>query len=263
MSYFGKNIRKIRTVKKLSQTAFADLFGLNRGNIGAYEEGRSEAKIDTIISIAKYFGISIDSLLTKELTINDIYNFNIFDKKLNNHTSTPENQPAIENLKKQKGIPLVEKEMFSRYINNLKNKDFVFHLPVIKIPGLNGKWRVFEMPGCSMHKGQYGIFDGDWLFCQHKAKTNHHYKEEGIYVIVTQQDIHIGKVVYKKGKITIRSENISYPNKQIEEKQVQEVWEMRSLYSKRKFTGLAVESRLLKLEEEMEKLKKELEQQAK
>ncbi|MTI32320.1 helix-turn-helix domain-containing protein, partial [Xanthovirga aplysinae] len=49
MSYIGKNIRKIRSVKKLSQAAFAQLFDLGRATVGAYEEGRAEPKIDTII----------------------------------------------------------------------------------------------------------------------------------------------------------------------------------------------------------------------
>ena len=37
MSFFGKNIKKIRIAKKLSQTAFAELFGLKRTALGAYE----------------------------------------------------------------------------------------------------------------------------------------------------------------------------------------------------------------------------------
>ena len=49
MSFFGKNIRKIRSVKTLSQQAFAELFDLKRGTLGAYEEGRSEPKIETIL----------------------------------------------------------------------------------------------------------------------------------------------------------------------------------------------------------------------
>ncbi|MBC8084861.1 MAG: helix-turn-helix transcriptional regulator, partial [Hymenobacter sp.] len=78
MSYVGKNIRKIRTVKKLSQAAFAELFGLARPSVGAYEEGRSEPKMETLIQIAQHFGLSVDLLLTKELTVNELYNFDIF-----------------------------------------------------------------------------------------------------------------------------------------------------------------------------------------
>jgi transcriptional regulator with XRE-family HTH domain len=75
MSYFGKNIRKIRIVKKMSQTEFAELFELKRTALGSYEEGRAEAKIDTVIRIADYFHLTLDQLLRKELTINEIFHF--------------------------------------------------------------------------------------------------------------------------------------------------------------------------------------------
>lgn len=80
MSYVGKNIKKIRSVKNLNQSQFADLFELKRASIGAYEEGRAEPKIATLIEIAKHFGISTDDLLNKELSVNDLYHFDIFKK---------------------------------------------------------------------------------------------------------------------------------------------------------------------------------------
>lgn len=80
MSYVGKNIKKIRSVKNLNQTQFAELFDLKRASIGAYEEGRAEPKIATLIEIAKKFGISVDELLNKELSVNDLFHFDIFKK---------------------------------------------------------------------------------------------------------------------------------------------------------------------------------------
>lgn len=81
MSCFGKNIRKLRIAKKMTQTEFAELFNLKRTAVGSYEEGRAEAKIDTIIKIADHFKLSLDQLLKKELTINEIFHFN--DELLN------------------------------------------------------------------------------------------------------------------------------------------------------------------------------------
>lgn len=75
MSFFGKNIKKIRSVKHMSQLDFAALFDLKRGTLGAYEEGRSEPKIDTIIKVSQYFNVSTDQLLTGELTVNQLLNF--------------------------------------------------------------------------------------------------------------------------------------------------------------------------------------------
>jgi len=75
MSFIGKNIKKIRSVKKISQKEMSAILGVSRASVGSYEEGRAEPKIDTIICIAKHFSITIDALLTREITVNDITNF--------------------------------------------------------------------------------------------------------------------------------------------------------------------------------------------
>ncbi len=77
MSFFGKNIRKIRSIKKISQTEFANIFDLSRASVGSYEEGRAEPKIDIITKVANYFSITIDELINKELTVNELYHFDV------------------------------------------------------------------------------------------------------------------------------------------------------------------------------------------
>lgn len=72
MSIFGKNIKKIRVLKNLSQQEFGDLFEISRGSIGSYEEGRAEPKLETVIKIASHYHINIEKLLVKELTVNEI-----------------------------------------------------------------------------------------------------------------------------------------------------------------------------------------------
>lgn len=78
MSLIGKNIKKIRSLKKMNQQEFADIFDLKRASIGAYEEGRADPKIKVVIEIAKNFGISLDDFLQKELTVNDLAHFDLF-----------------------------------------------------------------------------------------------------------------------------------------------------------------------------------------
>ena len=75
MSFIGKNIKKIRTVKGLNQTDFGKMFNLTRGSIGSYEEGRAEPKIETLKEIAKKFSITLDSIITTELTVNQLSGF--------------------------------------------------------------------------------------------------------------------------------------------------------------------------------------------
>ena len=78
MTQIGTNIKKLRSVKGLSQQAFGELFNLTRGNISSYEEFRAEPKISVILQIAKYFSIPVAHLLEKKLTVNEILNFGIF-----------------------------------------------------------------------------------------------------------------------------------------------------------------------------------------
>ncbi len=76
MSKIGANIKKIRTTKGLSQQAFAELFDLTRGNISSYEDNRAEPRIETLVRIANYFCIPVDSFIQDQLTINEILQFN-------------------------------------------------------------------------------------------------------------------------------------------------------------------------------------------
>jgi transcriptional regulator with XRE-family HTH domain len=109
MSRIGKNIRKIRATKGLSQTAFAELFGITRASVGAYEEERAEPKTDIMLQIANYFSIPIEALLTEELTVNRLAKFNtkaVLDEKIYQH---------------KKSIPFITRWNWNDFLNN---KDF-------------------------------------------------------------------------------------------------------------------------------------------
>jgi len=87
MSFFGKNIRNIRSIKKISQSEFASIFDLSRASVGSYEEGRAEPKIEIINKVAKYFSITIDELINKELTVNELYHFDVGNEHVFKNTS--------------------------------------------------------------------------------------------------------------------------------------------------------------------------------
>jgi DNA-binding XRE family transcriptional regulator len=85
----------------MNQTEFADLFDLKRTALGSYEEGRAEAKIETLIKIADYFNISLDQLLRKEITVNEIFHFK--------HDFSEKHNPEI---------PLIPSDKFEDYLRN-------------------------------------------------------------------------------------------------------------------------------------------------
>jgi len=127
--HFGKNIKKIRSIKKLSQQAFAEMFGLKRSNIGSYEEERAEPKLEIIIKIAEHFNISVDSLVNREITVNELYNFHLPDEHITNNRDDNKQQFI-------KGIPLLSSnevmlKPLARASTESENQ--------INLPGLNDK----------------------------------------------------------------------------------------------------------------------------
>ncbi|GAA5028410.1 hypothetical protein GCM10011506_14690 [Marivirga lumbricoides] len=79
MSKYGENIKKIRSVRGLTQSHLADMIDVSRAVVSSYEEGRAEPKIETIIKTAEIFHISIDTLLKKNITVNQLSGFAIPD----------------------------------------------------------------------------------------------------------------------------------------------------------------------------------------
>lgn len=148
MSFIGKNIKKIRTVKKINQADFADLFGLARASVGSYEEGRAEPKVDTIIAIANHFGISIDLLLKKELTVNELYRFDIFRPELLTGEVAPKaTLPQPETFAiTTPGIPLISAAEVGEYVVQKGANTFTAQQPQLQLPFLpKGNYRAFEV----------------------------------------------------------------------------------------------------------------------
>jgi transcriptional regulator with XRE-family HTH domain len=152
MSHFGRNIKKIRTAKKISQTAFADLFNLKRGSIGAYEEGRAEAKIDTIVEIAAFFKLSIEQFVCKDLTFNEIYHI------------TEKSQKFIDtNLQKKSeaAVPFVSLQVRSEFISKFNDQNYLSGLQSLSIPNINPKSIAFELADFDFDPLNYFIRHGD------------------------------------------------------------------------------------------------------
>jgi len=67
MIYLGQNIKKLRKEMKLTQDQFGDLFCIPGKTIQAYENRGIEMPYQKLIVLSRYFKISIEDLLTKQL----------------------------------------------------------------------------------------------------------------------------------------------------------------------------------------------------
>ena len=67
MNYLSKNIKYIRTLKKLSQEQFADDLKVSRSRISSYEENRAKPPISFLIALSNYAKITMDVLIKEKL----------------------------------------------------------------------------------------------------------------------------------------------------------------------------------------------------
>ena len=63
---FGKKLKELRIEKGLSQRALGEIFNVCNQTISFWENGSREPDLDTLTNIARYFEVTIDSLLTEE-----------------------------------------------------------------------------------------------------------------------------------------------------------------------------------------------------
>ena len=66
----GYTIRKIRTLRKMTQKQLGDLIGIDDSTIRKYESGRLNAKPDTLEKIANALDVNVETLLFSEINYN-------------------------------------------------------------------------------------------------------------------------------------------------------------------------------------------------
>ncbi len=227
-STIGKNIKIIRSAQKISQSEFSELFGVSRASVGSYEEGRAEPRIDTIISIANRFSLSIDALLTKELTFDELYQLNIIE-----HDTSAEDAQRLEILDKdhrREDTPLVVKENYLEYIVNYDHKDYINSLPFIQLPNTqHEKTRAFEVQDNAMEFNGHGLLHGDILSCSLVKKED--LVEGEVYVLVTDQNVYVRRLVKTKPTLEFRPDNPNFIRLDWSKHNWQELWKVDGFYS--------------------------------
>ena len=218
--YLSKNIKILRKQKHLTQAKFADKIGVKRSVIGAYEEGRSEPKLNLLQDICRYFKVSIDDLLTKDLEKNEAPLY----VSGNNLRVLP---IIVDRNTDEEQTPLVPVKVSAGYALGYGDSDYIGELPHFNLPfpELAGQksYRVFQIEGDSMNP----IVTGSYVICEYVQdwKT---IRDNHCYVVVTQED----GVVYKrlenhitdKKEIKLISDNTDYEPYYLNINQVVEVW---------------------------------------
>lgn len=63
MSAIGERIKELRLEKKVTQKEIAEGIGINPVSVQRFEYGSMRPRLDTLISLADYFDVSLDYLV--------------------------------------------------------------------------------------------------------------------------------------------------------------------------------------------------------
>lgn len=218
MSCFGKNIRKLRQLKSYSQQEIADLIGVKRGALSAYEEGRSEPKINTIIRTANYFSIPIDQLLTKELTVNELLNFN--SKLTVDETLQRKSFPKI---------PFINKLNTTDYLRYHNKKDFIQNMVFVQLPlSLEEKYRAFEVQDLEMSYKAEGLFPKDIVVGKPTALSD--LSNEKLCIVVSTS-VSVRYVSISKEGVRLRANHPAIDDEWLQAEDIAEIWEVVGIFN--------------------------------
>lgn len=204
MTHIGKNIKKIRNVKSLSQQAFAELFDLTRGNISSYEEARAEPKIEVIIRIANFFGIPLTDFIEKDLSVNELLHYN---------THLVIETEKLKIIRQLANVPYISAPYISDYIQQHNDPAFMRKLPILTIPG-NAKSELIAIEVCDANElpAEVEFHNGDILIFEQVTKENIHRITDKLGMTIESESLKFGIYKTEAGTITLHLNDwVKYP----------------------------------------------------
>ncbi len=244
------NLRFLRQRQNITQQELGSKLGIKGSRIRDYELGLAEPKLDLLVELVRYFNISLDELLTTDLT---------HPVKIVNKHPAMEQQARIlvisDDGQGGENIVHVPAKARAGYLTGFEDPGFIDQLPTYRLPGVrNGTYRSFEITGDSMLPLQPGtIVVGQYVESWRDIKNNH------TYILVTKED----GIVYKrvinrvksKGQLVLLSDNPSYEPYVIPIEEVSEAW---SYYCHLSNAGAQQKSNLEQLLNAVEDLRSEV-----
>lgn len=215
LTMLQQNLKYLRRKTGISQQILANSIGVSRTTLGDYERGRTEPDIESLIVMADYFDISIDSLLRKDLKKEDYEIIRNKDFRVLAITIDSENRENIE---------LIGTKAEAGYLESFNDPEYLEDLPKIFFPNIpQGTYRGFEIRGDSM----LPMEPGNIVICSYLENLID-IKNDKTYVVVSKS----GGIVYKRLKrldrtseILLTSDNDVYSPYTLPLEEIAEIWE--------------------------------------
>ncbi|MEM9052667.1 MAG: helix-turn-helix domain-containing protein [Bacteroidota bacterium] len=223
----NENIKFLRKRRRYTQEQFAELIGIKRSLVGAYEEGRADPRLNNLIKMSEVFKVSLDALISKDVSSEEAYNKNAI-----NTTSGPKVLAITVDKNEKENIEFVQQKASAGYLNGFSDPEYVEELPKFNLPNLptHATYRAFEINGDSMLPLQSGtIIIGQYL------EQIGDIRNGKTYVLLTKQEGVVYKRVFnyieEKGSLFLVSDNKAYSPYEISPSDVLEIWESRAYVS--------------------------------
>lgn len=224
------NLKHLRRIMGFTQAQLAEKLDIKRSLVGAYEEGRAEPKLSTLVKMARLFGISLDSLIVDDMASGE-----------GRATVAVSPEAPAGKLRvlaitvdrhQNENIELVPHKASAGYLNGYADPEFIEVLPKFRLPMLStgGTYRAFEISGDSMLPIASGTvivgrFIDDWS----------QVKDGLPCIVVSKKDGVVFKRVYNKLKesssLTLHSDNPLYTPYAVDVEDVLELWEAKAFIS--------------------------------
>lgn len=110
MLFLKQNIKYLRNTKGLTQLQLGEFVGVSRDNVASYERG-TVPPVDIIHNLVKYFNVSFNDLIEKDLSKEQVNEVSDLDRgDFHKSDSTPRTQFEEQEAKQQiKSIEALEK----------------------------------------------------------------------------------------------------------------------------------------------------------
>ena len=217
MKNLSKNIKHLRTLKRLTQESLAEELSVTRSRISSYEENRSSPTIEFLIDFSKYFKIPIDIIVKNDLTkAKDVSFIEVGNKRVLFPIAIDDNN---ENL-----IEVVPAKASAGYLLGYDDPEYIEQLEKIKLPFLpTGKHRAFPIKGDSM----LPMKDGSYLVAEFVENIKEA-KSGYSYIVVTKDDgmtyKRLENLVEEKQSFLLKPDNTSYQAYEVPVSEILELW---------------------------------------
>ena len=226
MSNISTNLKYLRKKKGHTQQQFADLMGIKRSLVGAYEEDRAEPKYELLKKIAEYYELTMDEFINE--TINEKWK-----PKLKSQGSNLRILSISVDHNDNENIEMVPVKASAGYLNGFSDPEYIKELPKFQLPLpalKQGTFRAFEIVGDSMLPIQPdSVIIGEYMDNWNEVKTGE------TYVIVSKNE----GVVYKRAgnrfkenkELKLVSDNKIYDPYLVPAEDILEIWKAKAYIS--------------------------------